>query len=633
MKYLPSNIGVLISAILLSTPVFASDNNQQPDKIWVSIDPVAAKHYIKTQSKVVKSLNGQPSETLSGVSTQLTALDSVNLMHISQHDVNQLSEFMHDEYHRCGGFVAHDSLAEAQSYAQQLKSIQNQIVAPTFANYTIDNSQTVQQLIANINPSDLTSTVNSMSAFYNRYYSQQTGSDASLWLKDFWQQLASGRTDISVDFFQHSWLQSSVIVTIEGAEKADEVVIIGGHLDSINQSNPSNGRAPGADDNASGIAVLSEALRAIVDNNYKPQRTIKIMGFAAEEVGLRGSKAIAEQYQSDGINVVGMVQFDMTGRFGSQQDIVMMTDYTNAAQNQFLGQLIDAYQPGVTYGFDQCGYGCSDHASWYQQGYPASIPFESKMADINPSIHTVNDTSFDAAHSSKFAKLAVSFLAEMAKNSGDVIPPNDNELENSVPVNGISGAAKEQFFYTLLVPEGSDNLSFTTTGGTGDADLYVRYNQAPTLQQFDCKSTTATSNERCDISVAQPGTYHVMVEAWDQISGVSLTGSYTENSGGLEPIDRTESAISVNSGGWSRFTQNLDAGYSVLDVSISGGTGDADLYLNFGSASSTSTYVCRPYKNGNNETCSINNPQAGTWHIDIRGYRTSSNVTLTIQAQ
>lgn len=110
-----------------------------------------------------------------------------------------------------------------------------------------------------------------------------------------------------------------------------------------------------------------------------------------------------------------MVQFDMTGNNGSNEDIVMMTDYTTNAQNQFLGQLIDTYLPSVSYGFDQCGYGCSDHASWYQQGFTASMPFESKMADINRLIHTINDTNFDADHASKFAKLAVSFISEMAK--------------------------------------------------------------------------------------------------------------------------------------------------------------------------------------------------------------------------
>ncbi len=617
MKHL-LNVALVSASTLIVQPLYAQDN----ENIWVTIDPIAAKHYQQTQKTVSKSRES--------LSMRTTELDTVNFLQVKPENIAGLSEFMHDNYHRCGGFVAHESLDEAKQYTQQLAAVQNQ--SALAFNYSIDNAQTTQQLINSVSPNNLTNTVNSMSNFYNRYYTAQTGIDASQWLKNYWQQLATNRSDISVEYFTHSWAQSSIIVTIPGDEKADEIVVIGGHLDSINQSNPTNGRSPGADDNASGIAVLSEVLRAIVDNNYKPQRTIHIMGFAAEEVGLRGSKAIASAYKSQGKNVVGMVQFDMTGNNGSNEDIVMMTDYTTNAQNQFLGQLIDTYLPSISYGFDQCGYGCSDHASWYQQGFTASMPFESKMADINRLIHTVNDTNFDADHASKFAKLAVSYASEMAKNAGDVVPPIDNELQNGVAVSGITENAKAERVYTLKVPSNATNLNFATSGGTGDADLYVKFNSAPTLTSFDCKSTTSSSNERCEISNAQTGVYYVMVQAWDAITNVSLTGSYNEGSG-LEPINRVENNVSVTANNWARYTQDLDAGYSALTVNMSGGSGDADLYLNFASPSTESVYQCRPFKNGNTETCRIDNPQAGTWYIDLKGYSSASGITLSINAQ
>ncbi|NOU50107.1 peptidase [Pseudoalteromonas sp. JBTF-M23] len=228
------------------------------------------------------------------------------------------------------------------------------------------------------------------------------------------------------------------------------------------------------------------------------------------------------------------------------------------------------------------------------------------------------------------AAVGVNSNASPGGNCGG--PVTDEEIFNGVPRTGISGASKEQQFFVLNVPAGATNLNFATSGGTGDADLYVKFGARPSLDTFDCKSTSSTSTENCAISNVQAGTYFVMVEAWNQISGVTLTGSFSTDTGGPTPIDRTESNISVARSDWARFTQDLSAGYSSLDVTISGGTGDADLYVNFGSESTTSTYQCRPYKNGNNETCTIANPQAGTWHIDLRGYNAASGVTLNIKA-
>ena len=81
------------------------------------------------------------------------------------------------------------------------------------------------------------------------------------------------------------------------------------------------------------------------------------------------------------------------------------------------------------------------------------------------------------------------------------------------------------------------------------------------------------------------------------------------------------------------FTIEVPAGATDLTFNLSGGSGDADLYVDFGSQPTTSTYDCRPYKNGNEESCSFTNPAAGTWHIGIRAYSTFSGVTLDLSYQ
>jgi serine protease len=65
-----------------------------------------------------------------------------------------------------------------------------------------------------------------------------------------------------------------------------------------------------------------------------------------------------------------------------------------------------------------------------------------------------------------------------------------------------------------------------------------------------------------------------------------------------------------------------------LTIRISGGTGDADLYVRSGSRPTTSTYYCRPYLPANNETCTVSSPSTGDYYIMIRGYSAYSGVTL-----
>ncbi len=206
-------------------------------------------------------------------------------------------------------------------------------------------------------------------------------------------------------------------------------------------------------------------------------------------------------------------------------------------------------------------------------------------------------------------------------------PPGGNELSNGVPETGLSASTGNSVMYTLEVPENATNLSFQISGGTGDADLYVRFGAEPTTSTWDCRPYAWGNNETCNISNVQAGTYYVMVRAYSTYSGVTLVGSYDESTGGSGG-SLTEENLSASRFGWLRYEVEVPAGMSTLTVNISGGSGDADLYVRFGAAPSTGSWDCRPYRNGNNETCTFSNPTAGTWHIGIRAYRTFSGVDL-----
>jgi len=86
---------------------------------------------------------------------------------------------------------------------------------------------------------------------------------------------------------------------------------------------------------------------------------------------------------------------------------------------------------------------------------------------------------------------------------------------------------------------------------------------------------------------------------------------------------------SVATGAWSSiYTIAVPAGKTSVVFNLSGGTGDADMYVRIGSAPTTTSYNCRPYTTGNAETCTFNAPTAGTYYVGVRAYAAYSGVSL-----
>jgi hypothetical protein len=105
-------------------------------------------------------------------------------------------------------------------------------------------------------------------------------------------------------------------------------------------------------------------------------------------------------------------------------------------------------------------------------------------------------------------------------------------LANGVAVPGLDGAIDSQRFFTLQVPAGATDLLFTMSGGSGDADLYVRRGAAPTTAVFDCRPFLLGNNESCSVPAPLAAVYHVMIEADAAYAGVTLVGSFQVQAGG-----------------------------------------------------------------------------------------------------
>merc|ERR1712232_83413 len=242
----------------------------------------------------------------------------------------------------------------------------------------------VNSLLSELSTANLESNVNTLSSFHTRFYSTST------------------------------MPQPSVIARIEGQE-SDDIVILGSHEDSIHIG--AFGRAPGVDDDGSGTVCSLEVFRVLVESGFQPNRTVEFHYYAAEEVGLKGSQAVAEAYAAEEKVIVGMMQLDMTFYVGTGDENVVgvVTDNVDDSLTAFTRQLVESYCT-IPWQNTVCGYGCSDHASWTKEGYRSTFPFETPFEAHNPYIHTEKDTTayanFD--HGLEFAKLGLGFVVELA---------------------------------------------------------------------------------------------------------------------------------------------------------------------------------------------------------------------------
>lgn len=472
---------------------------------WITLGDAA---YAKLQAAAPQATAKQ--------SKQGQGKEKVHLVQVDEEALLKLSAAIHKELKRCGGFIVHASEAEGREALAKTGAVQPLALAASRPSYAIDNQAAVNAILPTLQASNIAQTIIDMSGFANRYYRTTNGANASNWLAQKWSAMASGRSDISVTQFTHAnYNQKSVIMTITGTDNPSEVVVMGGHLDSINLSgNGETSLSPGADDDASGIASLTEAVRAMIAAGYKPRRTLKIIGYAAEEAGLLGSKDIAANFKANNVNVVGVLQLDMTNYRGSAKDIWIYTDYTDSQQNSFLASLVAAYTPAITVGYSACGYACSDHASWQNQGYPSSFPFETLDGEDNPYIHTANDTYANsgnqANHALKFAQLAAAYAVELGSDGPAVVVPDTVET-----FSGSLTLGQKKTFGPFKAGVGTFKAETT---GTGDVDLYVRKGYVPTTSSYSCKSDGSSATEACSVSITANGDVYVMLNGYSASS-------------------------------------------------------------------------------------------------------------------
>ena len=124
---------------------------------------------------------------------------------------------------------------------------------------------------------------------------------------------------------------------------------------------------------------------------------------------------------------------------------------------------------------------------------------------------------------------------------------NTTILTNGVAVSGLSGADGSERFYRIDVPAGQDSLKISTTGGTGDVDLYVRWNAPPTTITYDYRPYKVGNEEAVEVDNPAAGSWYIMLRAYSGYAGVTLKATY-EAALSVKPLTNGVAATGISGG-------------------------------------------------------------------------------------
>jgi leucyl aminopeptidase len=351
----------------------------------------------------------------------LSTFDKLSLVKVDETGFNKLIEGKVHQKQVCGGF---QNVTDAWKENQSVKHVDAKTFLKSYAvaapahfklNYSLNHPKEVAQLMSELNPQNMWNSLLTLSSYTDRYANSDNGVAAANWFKSQIEDMAknNNRTDVTITLVDtgSSYKQPSVVVKIGNSTKPG--IVVGGHMDTLSSSYENK---PGADDDGTGSVTVLEVARTLLASNLRFNKPIYLIWYSAEEEGLVGSGYVVKYFKTNNIPVENVMHMDMTGYMHDNDPTMwLMDDYTNPALTSYFETLITTYvKQKVKH--SSCGYACSDHATWTQNGYNSAIAFETEMDQYDPYIHTANDTMevLSLEHMKDYAKLAMAFVGELA---------------------------------------------------------------------------------------------------------------------------------------------------------------------------------------------------------------------------
>lgn len=231
--------------------------------------------------------------------------------------------------------------------------------------------------------------------------------------------------EVEVDSFQlnNNWngkyyqtWQYNVIATISGNVHPDSICILGAHYDSYTADQPFT-IAPGADDNASGIAALMEIARIFKAKSFQPKNTIRFIAFGSEEFMAMGSLDYCSKCVQKGDKIKFMLNNDMIGNGPTNKSdwTLNILDYPDSQQLRKEAEKVSSEFTSLKTVNDNKYSHYSDSYSFYQNGYKAI--FFMSYTNYDEYMHSANDvlTNCNTDICKEIAKISCAILVEYNK--------------------------------------------------------------------------------------------------------------------------------------------------------------------------------------------------------------------------
>ncbi|KZP30099.1 Zn-dependent exopeptidase [Athelia psychrophila] len=208
----------------------------------------------------------------------------------------------------------------------------------------------------------------------------------------------------------------NVICRYAASVKTNATVLLSAHYDS--RGSFGSMRAPGGDDDGSGVMALLGIARAIYRKGVTFRSNVELVAFAGEEQGLLGSKAYARELREANANITLMMQADMIAyRAPGEPPQLGLPELIGTPEvSQLIWNASNVYSPELKVGWTTAC--CSDHQSFHMEGFPAAQVFERAGTIVDPMYHNSGDLSdrdnFDFEQARSIAKVEFAVLLHAA---------------------------------------------------------------------------------------------------------------------------------------------------------------------------------------------------------------------------